>query len=201
MKFRNAFIRVKRRKKSSGKESLPRRKRNSCWTFLLCFFPGLKDTLFDEYLVEDAVYLLVALILISISILLYTRYNYNWKEVENDTYSSLLTLQEAHYLVWLWRKLAITWIPDIKTCEIFIFYRFRLLQLKAHHCLQGSKNALDLVLNTLHFSGPCSWPSPPWWRFCFLWHLLTSPTSSWPGWSSSHSWTSWLQSSLSVRKK
>ena len=39
----------------------------------LVSFSGLKDTLFDEYLIEDAVYLLVALALISFSILFYTR--------------------------------------------------------------------------------------------------------------------------------
>jgi hypothetical protein len=40
------------------------------------FFAGLKDTLFDEYLFEDAIYLVVALMLISLSILFYTRYGF-----------------------------------------------------------------------------------------------------------------------------
>ena len=86
---------MKRRKNLQGKNLFRGEKETAVELFCFVFFPGLKDTLFDEYLVEDAVYLLVALILISISILLYTRYNYNWKEAENDTYSILLTLQEA----------------------------------------------------------------------------------------------------------
>ena len=34
---------------------------------------GLKETLFSEYLIEDALYMVFALVLISLSILLYTR--------------------------------------------------------------------------------------------------------------------------------
>lgn len=34
---------------------------------------GLKDTLFNEYLIEDAIYLVLALTLISLAILAYTR--------------------------------------------------------------------------------------------------------------------------------
>ena len=34
---------------------------------------GLKETLFNEYLIEDAIYLVVALILICLAILLYTQ--------------------------------------------------------------------------------------------------------------------------------